>query len=181
MKSQLFGRALDLCNGNPDDEITSVQSVGLITADIYKRVAPSVVSDVYHNSNSLLNVRWVPIDSFLDYEWRLSAQVTKLAGHGETFKLHDTLLAFMLLSNAGIEDALRVPILSNIGHSRSFDRSLSSDQIIEDTMYKHNASIIRQREKDDLSSNDSSDRLLSYSSSSVRNVGGNGRQKYSER
>lgn len=99
-----------------------------------------------------------------------------MAGHGETFKLYDALLASMLLSNAGIEDAERVPILANLGHSTLFDRSPSNNQIMKDIMYEHVASVIHQCDKDGSSSNGSSDRLLSYNSSYVRNINGNGRQ-----
>lgn len=176
VKLQLSGRSLDFCKRTPDDVIASDRGFNHITAAIYKRDALKVVSDVYHDSNSLLNVCRAQNESYLNYASRFSVQVAKLAGQGETFKLHDALLALMLLSNAGIGDAQIVLILANLGHSRSKDRPLSNDQIIEDIMNEYIAFVIRQCEKGGTLSNDSSGRLLSHNSSFVRNVGENGRQ-----
>lgn len=53
LKSQLYGRALDLCKVISDDDIASEHGVQKIIDVINKRDALSVVSEVYRDFNFL--------------------------------------------------------------------------------------------------------------------------------
>lgn len=53
LKSQLYGRAKDLCSGISDGQLTAEDAVNHIVGKIYQKDALSVVSEAYRAFNQL--------------------------------------------------------------------------------------------------------------------------------
>jgi len=180
LKSQLFGRALDLCKGIPDDDIASENGAQLIIDAIYKRDALSVVSEVYQDFNDLLTCRRSSNESFKNYESRFAAMVAKMSAHGNTVKLHESLLAMMLLTNANIDDAQRVPILAAAGGRKDVDQSQTNDAIIKTVMYESVASVLRQCDNGSGTHSSASDGSSTFKSNGATFGGRNGKKRRSQ-
>lgn len=105
LKSQLFGRGLDLCKERSNEYIASEHGARPIVKMIFKRNALFVVSDMYQDFTKLLNVRRGTTETYRNYESLMSAQICKLSAHGDTVKLRNSLSAFMLPANASVKDA----------------------------------------------------------------------------
>ena len=75
LKSQLFGRAKDLCSGIPDDQLVGDDAVNLIVGNIYQIDALTVVSEAYRTFNQLWNTRRGFNETIKNIDSRFSAQV----------------------------------------------------------------------------------------------------------
>lgn len=129
---------------------------------IYKRDALKLVTEIYQDFTSLLSTLRGNNELYRSYESRFNARKAKLATHGTDLSLHESVLAVMLLSNAGIDDAHRIQISALAVGKIGVDQSMSKDQIIKSIKYETMASILRrcdtasgQRRHEVLSSNSS--------------------------
>lgn len=77
LKSQLFGRAIDLCSGISNTELSSDDGVSKIVNAIYQRDGLSVVSEAYRVFNDLLDTRRGQKESMKGFELRFAAGVAK--------------------------------------------------------------------------------------------------------
>lgn len=57
LHSNLFGRALDLCEGLDDDKIASEDGSDLIVSTIYKKDPLSVVANVFDELNHIIELK----------------------------------------------------------------------------------------------------------------------------
>ena len=160
LQAQLTGRAFDLCREITDDELSAEIGYQKIVDAIFKRDPLSVVTETYQTFNDLLNVRRSSNESFRNYESRFSAQVAKFNAHGKSLKFHESLLALMLLSSANLDNAQRVSILAAASRSSNAPISASSstpdEEYIKQIKYESVSSVLRQCDKDQDGSKESS-------------------------
>lgn len=82
LKSQLFGRARDLCTGIPDEVLNSSNGADAIKEALYQRNALTVVREVFIDFNDLISTRRSATESLKIFENRFAAQVAKFNTNG---------------------------------------------------------------------------------------------------
>ena len=111
LKSQLYGRALDLARQVPDTTLVSESGVQAIVNAVYKRDGLSIVNDVYTLFNDLVSTRRSDNESFENYESRFAAKLSKFNSFASCTALCEALSAFLLLSNAHVDNSQKFPFL----------------------------------------------------------------------
>ena len=146
LAAQLFGRAKDLCIGLTSDELSSPNGTKLIVSKIYQRDAISVIAEVYKDFTDLIRIVRGQSESYKNFESRYAAQMSKFNANGNSIQFPEALSALMLLSNAGVDDAQRISILSSVATSSddNVDVDAANDAYITSIKYGSVASIIRQ-------------------------------------
>ena len=124
LKSQLFGRAVHLIEKVPDEEITAETGAMAVAKCIYKCDPLSVVMDTFNKFNGLLQTIRGNNESFVNYESRFEAAVCRY--QGSTSSLPESLVGFIMIANARLEDTQRVSVLSAVA-PRSEDGETSHD------------------------------------------------------
>ena len=79
---------------------------------VYKRDALSVMNEVYHEFIDVLNTKRGANKSFISFESRFEAEVSKFNSHSSLARLPDALVAFMLLVNANVDSSQRISVLA---------------------------------------------------------------------
>lgn len=145
LEAQLYGRAMDLCKCITDEQLASDKGASLIVKAIYQRNAISVVSEVYRDFTDILSTKRGCTESFKNYESRFMAQVSKFNENGDSIKFHDSIISFMLLSNASVDDSQHISIISYASSTASdeIDPDASNDTYLETIKYNSVASILR--------------------------------------
>ncbi len=179
LKSQLFGRAKDLCAGITSDQLNGIEGVNRIVNAIYKRDALSVVSEAYKSFNQLWNTKRTDTESMKSFEQRFAACVSKFNAISETTRLPECLTALMLLSNAVVEDSQRVSVLAAASPNEpQLGQQATNDQFLSAVTYQSVASVIKQCDNNHSSGGQN---LSVNSATTVRNGRNNYRGKYNNR
>lgn len=145
LKSQLYGRAKDLCSGITDQQLTSDGAVELLVGRVYQRDALTVVSEAYRAFNALWSTRRNANENMKNFESRFSAQVAKFNSISTTTKLPECITALMLLSNSAIDDTQRVSVLAAAAPSDdNLNAQSTNDQFLSAITYQSVSSVIRQ-------------------------------------
>lgn len=145
LKSQLFGRAADLCSGIDDESLTTTEGVKLIVDCIYQRDALSVVSEAFRAFNALLNTRRGDTENMKNFQSRFSAQVAKFNAISNTTKPPECSTALMLLSNSAIDDNQRVSVLAATPPADpTLNSQSTNDMFLSAVTYQSVASIVKQ-------------------------------------
>eukprot|EP00171_Calliarthron_tuberculosum_P001315 IDg1315t1 len=149
LQSQLFGRARDLCKGIPSSDIQSPTGTAAIVRAVYKRDPLTVVSEVYYDFLSLLNLKRGSNESFKGYESRFEAQVSKFNAHSQKFTVPEALTAFMLLANSGVDSGQRISVLAAAAPSeeKCNPETSKTDDYLAAVSYRSIASVLRQCDK----------------------------------
>ena len=148
LKSQLFGRAKDLCSGITNEELLGDDGVKKITEAIYQRDALSVVSEAFRAFNLLWNTRRSNTESMKNFESRFSAQVAKFNSISDTTKLPECITALMLLSNSAIDDTQRISVMAAAAPSdQHLNGQSTNDQFLSAITYQSVASVVKQCDK----------------------------------
>lgn len=148
LKSQLYGRAKDLCSGISSQQLKGNGAVDLLLGTVYQRDALTVVSEAYRAFNALWNTRRGNNESMKNFESRFSAQVAKFNSISTTTKLPECITALMLLSNSAIDDSQRVSVLAAAAPSGdSLDAQSTNDQFLSAITYQSVSSVIKQCDK----------------------------------
>lgn len=95
--------------------ISSPEGVGVILAAVHSREPLSVTNTDFNDFNDELGITLKMNESYLNYEARFAAQVSKYQSHGTTLQLHQSILAMILFSGSNIDYTPRVPIISAAG------------------------------------------------------------------
>lgn len=148
LKSQLFGRAIDLCSGITAEQLSGENGVDLIVNAIYKRDGLSVISEAYKIFNDLLTTKRDDSESMKGFELRYAAGVAKFNAISESTKLPECLTSLMLIANAEITDSERVSVLAAAASSSDFEDSAntSNEEFLMSISYASVASVIKQCE-----------------------------------
>lgn len=175
LKSQLFGRAKDLCAGITAEQLQSENGVDLIVQKVFKRDALSVVSETFKDFNCLLDSKRDEKEGFRNFEQRFAANMAKFNSISETTKLPECITALMLLANASVDDAQRISVLASAAnHNGEVNDQASNDALLETITYESIASIIKQCDRQS-----EQGRTMSAHSLVPRREGtGNGNGKY---
>ena len=112
LKSQLFGRAADLVKKLSDEDIMGNNEALRIAAVIYKTDPLTVLTDSFSKFQSLLNTRRGFTETFKTFESRFDAAVSRFNAASPSAKLSQSLISFLLLANAAVDDNHRVSILA---------------------------------------------------------------------
>jgi len=148
LQSQLFGRARDLVKKIDPETIQSDTGAAEIVKVVHKRDPLAVVSEVYQDFTTVLGTKRGNSESFKNFESRFDSQVSKFNAHATTTKLPDSLVAFMLLANANVENNQRISVLAAASPKESdFENAATTEQFLESVSYSAIASIIRQCDK----------------------------------
>ena len=132
LKSQLYGRARDLARSVPQEMLVSDDGSQAIVDAVHKRDGLSVVNDIYSLFNGLVSTRRHDNESFENYESRFAAKLSKFNSFADSTRLCDALSAFLLLSNASVDNAQKVSILAACNSSTKVkqEASASTDQTV---------------------------------------------------
>lgn len=156
LKSQLYGRAKDLCSGISEAELVAEGAVDLLVGEIYQKDALTVVSEAYRAFNQLWNTRRGTNETMKNFESRFSAQVAKFNSKSTTTKLPECITALMLLSNSAINDAQRVSVMAAAAPSdENLNSQSSNDEFLSAFTYQSVSSVIKQCDKTSLEPNES--------------------------
>ena len=148
LKSQLYGRAKDLCSGISEVQLTGDHAVDLIVGKIYQKDALSVVSEAYRAFNQLWSTRRSNNETMKNFESRFSAQVAKFNSISATTRLPECITALMLLSNSAIDDSQRVSVMAAAAPSdESLNSQSSNDAFLSSITYQSVSSVIKQCDK----------------------------------
>ena len=143
LKSQFYGRAKEIVKKVPDDVIESNEGAQAIVNAVYKRDALSTVSDVYQDFMRLMNLKRGPTETFLNFESRFEAQISKFNAHSETSKIPASLTALMLLANSKVDSGQRISVLAAAAPS-SDSNAKTTDDYLKEISYDSVASVLRQ-------------------------------------
>ena len=180
LKSQLFGRAKDLCSGITNAQLLGDDGVKLIVESIYQRDALSVVSEAFKAFNQLWNTRCGSAESMKNFESRFSAQVAKFNSIATTTKLPEYTTALMLLSNSSIDDNQRVSVLAATAPSDpNMNAQSSNDDFLAAITYSSVASAVKHCDTSSESSLENT--TLAASSAGTNNSYGQSRGNYGGR
>lgn len=148
LQSNLFGRAKDLCKKVPDIEIQSENGVAAIVKVIHKRDLLTAVSNVYHDFLTLLDTKRGNSETFRNFESGFAAKVSKFNSHGKSCEIAESLTAFMLLANAGVDSNQRISVLAAATpHETQFTGESTTDDFLKAVSYDTVASVLRQCDK----------------------------------
>jgi len=87
-------------------------------------------------------------ESFIDFESRFEAQISKFNSHSSLARLPDALVAFMLLANSNVDSSQRISVLAaSSPNSDQFSVNASTDDYLSSVKYEQFASVIRQCDK----------------------------------
>lgn len=111
-QSQLFKRAIDFCKKVPTATIQSAQDALAIAKAIHKVDPLSTISDTFQKFSTVLHTIRGNTESLRNFESRFEANICSYKSAASGAKLPGALTAFILLSNANLEDTQRVLILS---------------------------------------------------------------------
>ena len=112
LKSQRFGRAVNLIEMVPDEDITAETGAMAVAKCIYKCDPLSVIIDPFNMFNGLLQAIRGNNESFVNYESRFEASVCRY--QGSTSSLPESLVGFIMIAKARLEDTQRVSVLSAV-------------------------------------------------------------------
>ena len=157
LKSQLYGRARDLARSVTQGELVSEDGSKAIVNAVFKRDGLSVVSDVYTLFNELVMTRRHENESFQNYESRFAARLSKLNSYALSTRLCEALSAFLLLSNAHVDNSQKISILAacngnskvkqeeaSASASTSTSTGKTNDDFIKGVFYEDIAGLLRQ-------------------------------------
>ena len=148
LKSQLFGRAIDLCSGITNTELSSEDGVSKIVNAIYQRDGLSVVSEAYRVFNDLLDTKRGNNESMKGFELRFAASVAKFNAISESTKLAECLTALMLISNAHISDSQRVSVLAAAASASEVENvaTATNEEFLKSISYSSVSSVVKHCE-----------------------------------
>lgn len=173
LRSQLYGRAKDLCKGLDSTKVASVDGVKLIVNSVYKRDALSVVTTLYDELQQLMSLRRERGESFPEYELRFAAQLARFNSLAPCVAVHDCLSALMLLANADVDSSQRISILAATSPN---DKLLNETSTMEDyaqtISYETVATVLRQCEKSISTTPSTAGRALAASSAAPHSSNG---------
>lgn len=112
LKSELYGRAKDICAGIKEDILLTVNGVKNIVDYTLRRDALSVVSEAYRIFNELVNCRRCTSETKNNYESQFAAQIAKFNEIRDIFKLHEGITALMLLKNSAMHYSQLVSVMA---------------------------------------------------------------------
>ena len=112
LKSQLFARAADLVKKLSEEDIMGNDGALRIARVIYKTDPLTVLTYSFSKFQSLLNTRRGSIETFRNFESRFDAAVSSFNAASPSAKLSQSLVAFLLLANAAVDDNHRISILA---------------------------------------------------------------------
>ena len=112
LQSQLYGRAVDLVSKVTDAQLQGDNGALYIARAIYKTDPLSALTDGFMKFQSVLNTRRGPNETFRNFESRFDAAVSRFHTSSTEDKLSPSLIAFLLLANANVEDNHRISILA---------------------------------------------------------------------
>lgn len=144
IQSQLFGRALDLSQKLSADEIGSVDGALNVAKCIHKRDALSAVSYSFQRYLDVFNTKQGDNETFLNFETRFDAQVSRFHASCSGSKLPDALIGFMLLANSKVSAAELVSILAAAAPKEALEEGAN---ILDQVEYGKIASIFRACDK----------------------------------
>lgn len=150
LKSQLYGRAADLAEKVTIQQLKSANGALHIAKTIFKVDPLSSLTDGFSKFQSLLNTRRGQSESFRNFESRFDAAVCKFNSSSTEDKLSPSLISFLLLANANVEDNHRISILAAASpHEDHNERSSDSDFEIPkfSLSYETVATVIRSCDK----------------------------------
>ncbi len=147
LHSHLYGRAKDLCQEIPFEQISSEGGCGKICKALHKRDALSVASTVYGDFLNLLSTKRGPNQAFRNFESRFAAAISKFKSHSAS-ALPESFMEFMLLVNSAIKSNQRISILAAANtYSIEFHEDLSNSDLLSTIKYDSIASVLRQCDK----------------------------------
>ena len=160
LKSQLYGRARDLARSVPQELMVFDNGSKAIVDVVYKRDGLSVVNDIYSLFNGLVSTKRHENESFENYEARFAAKLSKFNSFANSTRLCDALSAFLLLSNASVDNAQKFSILAACNSSTKVKQEASvgigeavlpfgaisktNDDFTKGVFYEDIASLLRQ-------------------------------------
>ena len=112
LKSQFYGRAIDLVKKLSPDEIEADNGALNVASAIFKQYVLSIVTDTFHRFLDVLRTRQGEGETYNNFETRFDAQICKLNATCEVSELPSALVDFLLLANSKIGASQRVSILS---------------------------------------------------------------------
>ncbi len=172
LKSQLYGRAKDLCSGIADESLLDADGVQKIVHCIYQRDALSVVSEAFKSFNHLWNTRRGSTETMKNFESRFSAHVAKFNSISTTTKLPECITALMLLANSAIDDNQRISVMAATAPSdATFTAQSTNDEFLAAITYNSVASVIKQCDKTSQNTEESS--ALTASTAGTSSFGSN--------
>lgn len=123
LKSQLFGRAIDLFSGITGEKLSGENDGDVVRIAVYKRDGLCMVSETYMIFNDILTTKRGDKESMKGFRLRFAAGVAKCNAISESTKLPDCVMALMLKSNADITDSKPVSVLSSISSTSDLDEN----------------------------------------------------------
>lgn len=97
LKSQLFGRCIDLCSSNTTKQFTGEHFVDIDINVIYKSGGLSVDNEAYRHFNDLLSTRREDKESIKGFELRFPACVAAFNAISDSTKLPQRLTALTII------------------------------------------------------------------------------------
>ena len=142
--SHLYRRAKDLCKEIPFAEISSADRVRKICKCLCKEDALTVTSNAYNDFQNLSLIKCGNNESFRNFEWWSATAEAKMKSKSCN-ALHESLTAFMLLSNSNVDANQRISILSSATSPDTESTStLTNEQLMDSVTFDPIVSIIRQ-------------------------------------
>ena len=160
LQSQLFGRASDICEKFEDAVIQSEGGAMAIARAIHKQDSLSAITDSFAKFMQVLSSKCGDNESFVSFESRFDAQVCKYNATANDDTLPESLISFLLLANANIDDNQRTSILAAVAPKNSVDETNTEEDenAMKKINYKNVASIIRACDKPKANVDDSANK-----------------------
>ncbi len=147
LHSHLYGRAKDLFQEIPFEQISSEGGCDKICKALHKRDALSVVSTVNGDFLNLRSANRGPNQAFRNFESGFAAAISKFKSHSAS-ALPEYFMEFMLLANSAIKSNQRISILAAANtYSIEFHEDLSNSDLLSTIKYYFIASVLRQCDK----------------------------------
>ena len=108
LKAQLFGRVHHLAHTVPQAVLVSKDGSQAIVDSAFKRDGLSVVNNIYKHFNGLITTKRGSNEHFSNNEARSDAKLSKFNSYAFSLCLCEALSAFLLLSNAQVDNAQKV-------------------------------------------------------------------------
>ena len=86
-RSKIYCQAADLCKRLTDSDLADEAGTQKVLDCVYKRDALAVVSDVYQDFMTLLTMKRGNNESFMNFESRFAAQISKFNAHCPTAQI----------------------------------------------------------------------------------------------
>lgn len=143
-----------------------------IVNKIYQRDPLSAISNAHQELHNLLYTKRALNESFTNFESRFSAQLSKVNAIGSSISIVDSMAAFIMLSNADLDNNQRISVLSaGAPRQDQFTDMDDDDKFIRSIQYKAFASVIKQCDQKDSEKPAYAQALSANAGNSSRGVG----------